>query len=110
MVEKLLLRTAKFLTGFWIMPDTGFSFDDAGFEVSNAMGLDGARVVRHPVKVRVMLNSCLKRLLGLIPYAADCSARCFYLLICCSATRRAADSRTGSRRAGDRAGSSAAGA
>lgn len=31
------------------------------------MGLDGARVVRHPVKVRVMLNYVLKRLLGLIP-------------------------------------------
>lgn len=28
-VEKLVSAHSKNLTGFWIMPDTGFSFDDA---------------------------------------------------------------------------------
>ncbi len=40
---------SKNLTGFWIMPDTGFSFDDAGFEVSN--DADGARALSaNPAK------------------------------------------------------------
>ncbi|MFV0567436.1 MAG: hypothetical protein ACK5NJ_02295, partial [Citrobacter portucalensis] len=28
-VEKLISAHSTRLTGFWIMPDTGFSFDDA---------------------------------------------------------------------------------
>lgn len=52
------------------------------------MGLDGARVVRHPVKVRVMLNYVLKRLLGLIPTLLIVAVLVFYLFICCPATRR----------------------
>lgn len=31
-VEKLVSAHSKNLTGFWIMPDTGFSFDDADLQ------------------------------------------------------------------------------
>ncbi len=53
LVEKLVSAHSKNLTGFWIMPDTGFSFEDADFWRSNA----GSG----------MLNYVIKRLLGLIP-------------------------------------------
>ncbi|MEG8155904.1 hypothetical protein L2D24_02135, partial [Escherichia coli] len=31
-VEKLVSAHSKNLTGFWIMPDTGFSFEDADLQ------------------------------------------------------------------------------
>ncbi len=31
-VEKLVSAHSKKLTGFWIMPDTGFSFEDADLQ------------------------------------------------------------------------------
>ena len=31
-VEKLVSTHSKNLTGFWIMPDTGFSFEDADLQ------------------------------------------------------------------------------
>ncbi len=63
-----------------------------------------ARVVRHPVKVRVITNYVLKRLLGLIPHAVDCGGVGVLFVHFVARRPGAADSRTRSRRAGDRAG------